>query len=442
MPSRRSRYLLFAALTAVGLVLIFEGISFLTVWAIDGQPFSYRRYEARRASILGREDRAEVAHLGPDPARELGAGDITSGREVLHPFLGFVFNPELNEREKRLERGELLIGRHGFFHAPGTYPEPEEAAEETVEIAVFGGSVAMLFAFNGEERLRRRLDASPSLAGRKIRIRSFALGGYKQPQQLLALTYFLSLGERFDAVINLDGFNELALAYFDNYRHGVYPFYPRAWKQRVDLVPDREFQVEVAQLAILRARRAGLARKLSGPLGASVTANLFWALVDRKLAADLQRQQLALAELPASERTYTWQGPYEPLPSDEAVIETLVEHWRDSSLQMHRLCAANQIRYLHVLQPNQYLPGSKPMRAEEERVAIDPQSPYRRPAELGYPRLRAAGEDLRRSGVRFLDASMLFAEVEEPLYTDGCCHFNRRGNEILADAIAERLLAE
>lgn len=41
-------------------------------------------------------------------------------------------------------------------------------------------------------------------------------GGWKQPQQLLALNYFLSLGQRFDVIVNLDGFNEIALGYHNH----------------------------------------------------------------------------------------------------------------------------------------------------------------------------------------------------------------------------------
>jgi hypothetical protein len=53
--------------------------------------------------------------------------------------------------------------------------------------------------------------------------------GWKQPQQPLALSYFLSLGAKYDVVMNLDGFNELALPFLNNLRAGVYPFFPRLW---------------------------------------------------------------------------------------------------------------------------------------------------------------------------------------------------------------------
>ena len=42
--------------------------------------------------------------------------------------------------------------------------------------------------------------------------------GYKQPQQLLVPTYFLSIGQVFDLVVNIDGFNEVALSSVNHQR--------------------------------------------------------------------------------------------------------------------------------------------------------------------------------------------------------------------------------
>ena len=51
--------------------------------------------------------------------------------------------------------------------------------------------------------------AIPRFAGKQIWVVSFALGGYKQPQQLMVLAYYLSLGQPLDVVVNVDGFNEI-----------------------------------------------------------------------------------------------------------------------------------------------------------------------------------------------------------------------------------------
>jgi len=40
--------------------------------------------------------------------------------------------------------------------------------------------------------------------------------GFKQPQQLQVLTYFLSVGQEFDMVVNIDGFNDVVWALNNN----------------------------------------------------------------------------------------------------------------------------------------------------------------------------------------------------------------------------------
>ena len=79
------------------------------------------------------------------------------------------------------------------------------------------------------------------------------------------------------------------------------------------------------------------------------------------------------------------------------------------------------------------------MGREESRRALREDHPNRRWVERGYPRLVDAGEALRRLGVAFLDASTVFAKVDEPLYIDSCCHFNFEGNRILARQVAAAL---
>jgi len=110
--------------------------------------------------------------------------------------------------------------------------------------------------------------------------------------------------------------------------------------------------------------------------------------------------------------------------------------WRDSSVQMQRLCDANGIVYEHFLQPNQYVPASKPMAAEEQRTALTT-GDYQKGVVRGYPFLAEQGENLRRAGVRFHDLTMMFKEVPEPVYRDTCCHLTGPGYRMVAGAIGE-----
>jgi hypothetical protein len=60
--------------------------------------------------------------------------------------------------------------------------------------------------------------------------------------------------------------------------------------------------------------------------------------------------------------------------------------------------------------------------------------------EIGYPLLIRDGAELSRSGVRFENLTQIFADQSALLYTDDCCHFNQRGNEILAARIARAII--
>ena len=117
-----------------------------------------------------------------------------------------------------------------------------------------------------------------------------------------------------------------------------------------------------------------------------------------------------------------------------------VSVWRRSSLQMARLCESLGTPYFHFLQPNQYVPDTKPMDAAEAHVALRDDAPTRRPVESGYPALREAGAALASEGVAFHDLSGVFREVAEPVYVDDCCHLDALGNELLGAAIG-RIMA-
>ncbi len=430
---------LFSLLMIGGVVLVLELLSMLVFYVRLGEPFSYREQQAQRRMLMAVEAAsAGGAEDGADPFLGLPLDDVTQAREVLHPFLGYVLNPQAPGGRRR--RAGLTIDRRGFL---GEARRGERPAEGELEVAVLGGSVAMLFCLQGREHLLERLAELPVLARRPIAVRCAATSGYKQPQQLLTLTYLLALGEVPDVVLNIDGFNELALSYFENYRNQVTPHYPRAWKQRTELLPQRETQWLVGRVVFLRHQRARLAARLSGSaLRYTATANLVWRLLDRWIGQDLVDSQLRAAAHVPPTLSYQWQGPFEARPEPVQVLAEQAALWRQSSLQLHRLCAANGIPYFHFLQPNQYLPGSKPMPRGERLLAYDPESPYRWPVEAGYPLLLESAAQLRRAGVRFHDLSGLFEAVEEPLYTDGCCHFNVRGNELLADAIATAIAAD
>ena len=317
------------------------------------------------------------------------------------------------------------------------------AAESAAEvIGIFGGSFAAGTSEHAQDEIVAQIRKVPELTRKNIIVQTLALGGYKQPQQLLALTYFLSLGAHFDVVITLDGFNEVTLAPAEN-AGVVFPFYPRGWPARVGNVVDPFTLRAIAEMFSFDERMQHRAMLFATtPLRYSITANLIWRyshlhLYNQRMAASRQLDEHIRTR--QHEFGYIATGPSFHYSNDHAMFQALVDVWKSCSLQMHRLCAANDITYFHFLQPNQYVPGSKPMSQRERDIAFREDHLYRRGVEEGYPLLSKGGETLRKTGVNFQDLTMIFADHDELLYSDDCCHLTPEGYGMIGTRIGQAI---
>ncbi len=366
-----------------------------------------------------RRERAAIASGEGSEAAPIGArGGELRNPVVLHPYLGFV-----REAMDRNEHG--LLGPDPLGADPGDY-----------NVALVGGSVAANLYLDLASELERGIAESSHAEGRRVRVFSLAVGAWRQPQQTLAVAYFNSLGVRMDLVINLDGFNEIAVAPGQAGRHSI--LYPRFWPELTSHVRTGEEGERIGRITQLRSVRQGLARSTSGrALGRLASVGILWRGLDRFLAARLAHHRAGVIESNWTLAPFQ-RGHGGSLTSDEA-IDRMAELWLTSSIALDALQRAVGNRYLHVLQPNQYVVGSKTLTNEERRDAFTPDVPFARFATSGYRALRARAPALAEQGVDFLDATSVFSAVDETLYTDNCCHFNRRGNEILLGRIVAHL---
>jgi hypothetical protein len=427
MAAGAARRALLALATVLVAIVTLETFSCVALRVSEARWIGLQELEAARLRVAGGE---RVAALGADAS---GAPPSREGR-VLHPYLGYVMDPRLAAPGIARMKLDPLSVELGFPR--NREPILQPADPERAVIGIFGGSVADILSMAGGDALRAALAEAPAFRGREIVLLSLAAPGYKQPQALMALNYLLVLGAHFDAVVNLDGVNELALPETELAPLGVAPFYPRGWYTRAaDLSP--ELRLALGRMARLDEERRQRARAFSHPLlRPSLTAGLLWSRLDR-----LDARRVAEAESDAlarpSGRSPQAHGPR--LPGDEDVESRAVSVWRQSSLQMSALCASLEIPYFHFLQPNQYVPGAKPMGEAERRVAVREDSPMRIPVERGYARLREAGAVLRAEGVAFTDLSEVFRDVAEPVYLDDCCHLDALGNRLLGAAVGRAM---
>ena len=385
---------------------------------LQGDPWSAaegdRRVDEAVARIQGFREGLDAGDEKPLPegARRPGGAEAY----LAHPY--FAYDTGGGEGGERLV--QLLTA---------------EDRREEVSVLLLGGSVAVLFVA-GQDNVRKdfeaRVAADPRAGGLPVRLYSHARPGFKQPQQLHALTEILRRGCRPDVVINLDGYNELQFG-VRNQRLGLRADWPSdghwALVGAGELGPE---ELEVLVESRLVQRRA-LARAESSRRWGLTRSAIAGTLVLQGLERDVARIQESVAAF-AAQRLGT--GSFRDF--DPGMVEPVVELWRDSSRLMHELCRAHGIAYLHALQPTLHDRGSKPLTASERERGL--RGGWKEAVVLGYPRLREVGAELSAEGLTFLDLSGVFAEVTEPLYYDPC-HFRRPGNELVADPLAEAVLA-
>ena len=427
MPRKGSRrFVMWLVLFLLSFALM-EASAFVAFRVLSGHWFSYTAMEQQRRITM--EGAADV------DAMSVGT---RLGIEAVHPFLGFVYDPA-KDGPGRQAHHRRPINEFGFLDEGPLVPT---RSTDRFIVGIFGGSVAYWLSALGEESLRQGLE--PLAGGRSIEFARHALGGYKQPQQLMTLAYYLALGAEYDLILNVDGFNELALS-VENVSQGVFPHFPRNWHLRVGGAMNPQTVSAIGALVALEQKRAQFAEFFSAGVGRwSVVGNLVWLTYDRKLGFDIERQRATVQSTKgkAGGHDIVRHGPDRSFENDDALYDEVSRFWANSSLQMSKLARENGAEYLHVLQPNQYDPGSKPMAEAEQAVAVQPNGPYVERVVNGYPRLRARGRELGLRGVSFVDLTMLFSETEAPIYVDNCCHYNEEGNVLLANAVVESLLIE
>jgi len=428
--------------------LIIEVLSFVMLSLVERGMASWSRQQSERATIIGEDyQQPEADSDGEARQAKPRVADGTVERwmlrltqsEVIHPYLGFVEQRREEEAAKGRAGRNAEAGRFGFpRNTYGLFHEPQPGR---LVVVVVGGSFSRQIGFGGRRLLEEGLATIPRFQGRDVVVIALGLGGYKQPQQLMVLNYFLALGMHVDLLINIDGFNEVVLPVTENLRFGVSPFYPRAWNFRVGGLDPDELRIRgrVANYRDLRVRRAEFFAR--APWRYSMTCSLIWQLLDRRAVGLTDRAESELRQRGEVDAGFQAMGPEFEVDSDDKTAKELVGIWRRCSLLLNDIARSNGIEYYHVLQPNQYVEASKPLSAEERQTAVDPETGIPGPVALSYPLLREAGRELRRSGLNFVDLVDVFSRVDESVYIDNCCHVNELGIELVAERIVESIAA-
>lgn len=316
----------------------------------------------------------------------------------VHPFYGQVAGKAAGfESDISVEKN---------FSAVSKMPLDPDAQ---IKVLVLGGSVAAHLS-------RKPLSNVPDnlLAGRlnstfrtdRFVVYNAAFGGGKQPQQYFKLLYLDFLGFRPDVIINLDGFNEIALPLVENYEHRLNAIYPRSFDELVfsSAYDGSCFNTNNFLLSFNSRLPAVEAFK--------------WAFIKYCHEASVQgsSDNVLNNDLFNKEK--------------DKYLKSAVAVWENGSNKISDFAVRNSITYLHFIQPNQHLEGSKPLTDFEGQISSK-YLPYKGAIKKHYRKLVLKNLDTEFK----FDYRYLFVDELKEIYSDDCCHLNMLGMEMMVETM-------
>jgi hypothetical protein len=308
-----------------------------------------------------------------------------------------------------------ICGGDGFWGF--THVTAKKKKANSYKLLVIGGSVANYLGKSSalETALKERLKELGD--SRRVEVFNAAMPGFKQPQQLAVLNALISSGWEFDTVVDISGNNEIAFVANHLFHEGYNPLLPYAHPERALMA----------------------AKMLYKPQDECDSKQLLeWHPLRQYIKIRCYRQALEGMKAFVHFQPYLSAMRYKddlPDTQDEAIKRAL-QIWLVSTRSSYAVASVNGIRYLQVIQPSQYLTGSKVFSKQEEEQIRNDQS--MKVVGTGYSQVSVDDFGLKRDNI--LDARFIFANTTRPVYIDNCCHLNELGERMLSRAIAKKLL--
>lgn len=415
------------ALINLVLLLVFLELGSLGWYFVKHKQFFYTREKTQNKSDLGIN--LEGVRLNQSIV------------ERFHPFFGFIQQPGPDFRPG------FKVNNYGFI-SPYDYPLKKTKKNQFI-IGVFGGSVASNYAvFEVQNKiLPQYLKQLPGLKDKEFVILSFATGGYKQPQQLLILNYFFALGQELDMVVNIDGFNEVALSNLNN-------------KSKVDLgMPSIQHILPLTSLANnslstkamkatirIKENKARINQSLESLqhcyLAAcdALTSVYIQNLVNNYKTDVIKFEEERTKQQKKDGGSVIYINTNKSVLQDSLAFEEMAENWAKSSIFMHKVLSVSNVPYFHILQPNQYYQTKRVFGEAEKQIAFNKETPYAKSVQIGYPALFKKFPNLEKNNINILNAVNVFDKTKEAVYVDSCCHYNQAGEVVFSNYVGSSIL--
>lgn len=371
----------------------------------------------------------------------LVATDVNASRTKIHPYFGFM---NMLTEEGAARHG-VLINNFGFAQSasyaasvPGCCDLPL-VDESAFVIGVFGNSIAAGLAgyMQSVSAFEARLRSYPTLAGRRIVILNFAMGGFHQPQEYFVLAYLAAAGIKLDLVLYYPAINEVIAGKANTIDHLAIE-YPTAsiWLPLTRNLEAISGENITGLLSVLILRMSQEAQNWS--------ANCVFAsctVIARPLLSvgrGMSDRLLAMkGDAPTVSRFVNFPAP---AGNGNDPYNAAVVSWQRSVDAMAIAAETMGARYVEILLPNPWVhPSGKfpasSTEAERELYGREAKPVARKMAEIVTAR--------RKRGLQSIDATGLFnnIEVDSPsIFLDYAGHLGPIGTNAILDLTHDHIL--
>jgi hypothetical protein len=377
---------------------------------------------------------AEKSDTPSEPADNLG-GSIKISRRIF-PYLGFC---EIGD-------GRRTTNEYGYIINEGMKGEtlpyvPDEPKNEFV-VGIFGGSIASAFYQDAATTLAENLSHHDKIDGRQVTVLNFAMGGQKQPEQMISLAYFTAMGQHFDLVIQIDGLNDLA-GCAGNLHKGYHMAMPPAditeAFMALTAVPDLERQ-SIKYFNSLSRLESWAARIGSSNIMPGRKGILNWlekkrrALINNKPQTDAEQNLIRVQRVEPAKMTGMGDDDF------RRYVEEISQFWLNCSRNMMAICRERGINFIHSQHPTHFLNGTELGPHDSALASSEPAIEwYKRIVSEGFPNISAKLEDLSHSWeyAHYCNLQNALAGMEDDMLSDRMGHFHSKVHHKMAETISE-----
>ena len=381
-----------------------------------------------------------------------------SNQQIQHPFMGFM--PAKGNKQKSSNCGpafpEFVCFRDTMvqINSLGLYESDfAKLNDNALRIGVTGGSVANLLVQHEKENLRSYLEKA---FNKRIEIINLAIPAFKHPQQSIQIQYLLSLGYKFDGIIDLSGLNEIYLSRHYNMRFGIsysYPFSLYWFPSKISL-EGVDVEQNNSESALLESELINVASYPSseGVLPKSMLfrfihvslINYFETRIKNYIAALAKEGKISgvqgkqVKEKPLS--GYVFATQQNEKCKDEKCTSERSLLWVNGVRDMNSVLRMRNIKFLSFLQPNHYMVDAGMINSEDKKVMSDTFG-WEKSDTVAWMEMNRHIPLLEQEGLRVIELNepFVFSDMNAGSIVDICCHLTPDGNNVLMKAIANQI---